>query len=57
MGKVDMDGESIKALMVDSDAKGAKEHSMYEQACKRYEEGLEAIKGKRHQISPEIEEV
>lgn len=52
-----MDGESIKALMVDSDAKDAKEHSMYEQACKRYEEGLEAIKGKRHQISPEIEEV
>lgn len=44
MGKVDMDGESVKALMVDSDAKGAKEHSMYEQACKRYEEGLEAIK-------------
>ena len=44
MGKVDMDGESIKALMVDSDAKGAKERSMYEQACKRYEEGLEAIK-------------
>lgn len=39
-----MDGESIKALMVDSDAKGAKERSMYEQACKRYEEGLEAIK-------------
>ena len=44
MGKVDMDGESVKALMVDSDAKGAKERSMYEQACKRYEEGLEAIK-------------
>ena len=44
MGKVNMDGESVKALMVDSDAKGAKERSMYEQACKRYEEGLEAIK-------------
>ena len=44
MGQVDMDGESVKALMVDSDAKGAKERSMYEQACKRYEEGLEAIK-------------
>ena len=44
MGKVDMDGEFVKALMVDSDAKGAKERSMYEQACKRYEEGLEAIK-------------
>lgn len=39
-----MDGESIKALMVDSDAKGAKERSMYEQAYKHYEEGLEAIK-------------
>jgi len=44
MGKVDMDGESVKALLVDSDAKAAKERSMYEQACKRYEEGLEAIK-------------
>ena len=44
IGKVDMDGESVKTLMVDSDAKGAKERSMYEQACKRYEEGLEAIK-------------
>lgn len=44
MGKVDMDGESVKALMVDSDAKAAKERSMYEQACKRYEEGLEAIR-------------
>ena len=39
-----MDGESVRALMVDSDAKGAKERSMYDQACKRYEEGLEAIK-------------
>lgn len=39
-----MDGESVKALMVDSDAKVAKERSMYEQVCKRYEEGLEAIK-------------
>ena len=44
MGKVEMDGESVRALMVDSDAKGAKERSMYDQACKRYEEGLEAIK-------------
>lgn len=44
MGKVDMDGESIKALMVDSDSKGTKKLSMYEQACKRYEDGLEAIK-------------
>lgn len=39
-----MDGESVKALMVDSDTKGAKERSMYEQACERYEEGLEAIR-------------
>ena len=38
-----MDGESVKALMVDSDAKGARERSMYEQACKRYGEGLEAV--------------
>ena len=30
MGKVDMDGESIKALMVESDSKGAKKLSMYE---------------------------
>ena len=44
MGKVDMDGESIKALMVDSDSEGAKKISMYEQSCKRYEDGLEAIK-------------
>ena len=36
--------EKILPLMVDSDVKGAKERSMYEQACKRYEEGLEAIK-------------
>jgi len=43
-GKVDMDGESVKALLVDSDAKAAKERSMYEQACKRYEEGLEVIR-------------
>ena len=31
-------------LLVDSDAKAAKERSMYEQACKRHEEGLEAIR-------------
>lgn len=43
MGKVDLDGESKKALLVDSDAKAAKERSMYEQACKRYEEGLSNI--------------
>lgn len=44
MGKVSIDGETAKALLVDSDAKAAKERSMYEQACKRYEEGLDAIK-------------
>lgn len=44
MGKVEIDGESLKALLVDSDAKAAKERSMYEQACRRYEEGLENIK-------------
>ncbi len=44
MGKVSIEGETVKALLVDSDAKAAKERSMYEQACKRYEAGLEAIK-------------
>ena len=44
MGKVSIDGETAKALLVDSDAKAAKERSMYEQACKRYEEGLDDIK-------------
>ena len=44
MGKVDIDGESLGALLVDSDAKAAKERSMYEQACKRYEEGFGNIK-------------
>lgn len=44
MGKVSMDGEDARALLVDSDAKAAKERSMYEKARKRYEEGLEAIK-------------
>lgn len=44
MGKVSMDGEDVRALLVDSDAKAAKERSMYEKARKRYEEGLEAIK-------------
>ena len=33
-----------KALLVDSDVKALKEKSMYEQACRRYEEGLESIR-------------
>jgi len=44
MGKVEMDGVWHKALLVDSDAKALKEQSMHEQACSRYEQGLEAIK-------------
>lgn len=44
MGKVDIDGVGHKALLVDSDAKALKEQSMHEQAARRYEEGLEAIK-------------
>jgi len=44
MGKVETDGVKHKALLVDSDAKAQKEQSMDEQAAKRYEEGLEAIK-------------
>lgn len=44
MGKVSMDGEDVRALLVDSDAKAAKERSMYEKARKRYEEGLELIR-------------
>ena len=44
MGKVEIDGESRKALLVDSDAKAVKERSMHDQAARRYEEGLEAIK-------------
>lgn len=43
-GHVDIDGESHAALLVDSDAKALKEKSMYERACKRYEEGLALIK-------------
>jgi len=43
-GSVTIDGESHKALLVDSDAKMLKEKSMYEQACGRYEEGLASIK-------------
>lgn len=44
IGTVEIDGKENKALLVDSDAKIAKEKSMYNEACKRYEEGLEAIK-------------
>jgi transposase len=44
MGKVEIEGESRKALLVDSDAKALKERSMHDQAAKRYEEGLEAIR-------------
>ena len=44
MGKVEIEGESCKALLVDSDAKAVKERSMHDQAARRYEEGLEAIK-------------
>lgn len=44
MGKVEIDGVKHKALLVDSDAKALKEQSMHDQACKRYEEGLETIR-------------
>ena len=44
MGKVEIEGVQHKALLVDSDAKALKEQSMHEQAAKRYEEGLEAIR-------------
>ena len=44
MGKAEIGGVKHRALLVDSDAKALKEQSMHEQAAKRYEEGLEAIK-------------
>ena len=44
IGSIEIDGTESKALLVESDAKTLKERSMYEQACKRYENGLEAIK-------------
>ena len=44
MGKVEIDGVRHRALLVDSDAKALKELSMHEQACSRYEQGLETIK-------------
>lgn len=44
MGSVTIDGAEHRALLVDSDAKTTKERSMYDKACQRYEEGLEAVK-------------
>ena len=44
MGRVVIGKVEQKALLVDSDAKALKEESMHEQACSRYEQGLEAIK-------------
>ncbi|MFA6728228.1 MAG: IS1634 family transposase [Prevotella sp.] len=43
-GKVSVSGEETVAILVDSDSKALKEHSMWEQACSRYEEGLKSIK-------------
>lgn len=43
-GSVDIDGAAHRALLVDSDAKALKEKSMHEKACRRYEEGLEAVR-------------
>ena len=44
MGRVEIEGVQHRALLVDSDAKALKEQSMHDQACRRYEEGLEAIR-------------
>ena len=44
MGRVEIEGETYNALLVDSDAKALKEQSMHDQAARRYEEGLEAIR-------------
>lgn len=44
IGKVEIEGVKHRALLVDSDAKALKEQSMHEQAARRYEEGLEAIR-------------
>lgn len=44
LGTVTIEDVERKALLIDSDAKAVKEKSMYEQACCRYEEGLECIK-------------
>ena len=43
-GHVEIDGQTRRALLVDSDAKAAKERSMHELAAKRYEQGLDAVK-------------
>ena len=43
-GRVEIDGQTRRALLVDSDAKAAKERSMHELAAKRYEQGLDAVK-------------
>lgn len=43
-GTVEINADTYHALQVDSDAKAMKEQAMYEQARKRYEQGLEAIK-------------
>ena len=44
LGKVEIEGEQRKALLVDSDAKAMKERSMHDQARSRYEQGLDAIR-------------
>ena len=44
LGKVEVDGQERKALLVDSDAKALKERSMHDQARSRYEQGLDAVK-------------
>ena len=52
-GFVTIDNERHAALLVDSDAKEKKEKSMYERACKCYEDGLALIKAgvdKKHGI-------
>ena len=43
-GSVTIGGIEHRALFVDSDAKTAKERSMYDRTCQRYEDGLEAVK-------------
>ena len=44
LGKVEIEGEQRKALLVDSDGKALKERSMHDLTCSRYEQGLEAIR-------------
>lgn len=43
-GMVKFGDDKINALQVDSDGKELKEKSMYDRACQRFEEGLDAIK-------------